>query len=266
MLLVSQIRRSCFLVLSSIHVLGTPSIMFGQTPNSTQEPAPTSPDLQAPESVARDQSIGRCVPAMPDYPAFQSSYGNPYRIMDCRNGDCESTKIERWKRSMQSSHWGYPEYFHRNTYGHAHRNAFANNIRDGAIERATLYHLDFYPEDSPYAHMLTPKGLEKLEKAICVSNTFGSPLKVEKSNNPELNEKRRQWLSEQSTVAQAGILPDSIWLTAKPMGIQATEAIRNYQQGISPRSANQGMANQGMATGFPVLPGAGSSMNSPIPR
>jgi hypothetical protein len=199
---------------------------------------------------------------------MQKSYGNPYRIWDCRDtGDCDSTVLQRWKRSMQASHWGYPEYFHRNTFGYSNRNAFSNNIRDGAIERATIYLMDFYPEDSPYAHMLTPKGFERLEKAVCVSKSLGSPLRFEKSHRAELNELRRQWLSEHPSILAAGLDPSSIQWVSNPSTIMATEAIRSYQRGISASSNQASPSGSGLPSSgsIPMAPGNATSATMGIP-
>jgi hypothetical protein len=237
---------------------------FGQTPANNNELQDISTLETNTNATPKWELASKgCVPGMTDYPANQKSYGNPYRIMDCRNGDCESTTLSRWKRSMQASHWGYPEYFHRNSYGYANRNAFANNIRDGAIERSTLYLLDFYPENSPYAHMLTPKGLERLEKSICVGTTVGSAVRVEKSARPELDELRRQWLAEHPWVVAAGFDSNSIQLVSKPVGIQASEAIYRYQRGIAaPTNAGSGVSsntNSAPANNSPMLQGSGAS-------
>ena len=189
--------------------------------------------FQEPSVCSRCQNVGSCVPKMQDYPAFQSTYGNPYRIFDCSNEDCQGSAVQRWKRSMQQSHWGYPEHFQKNAFGVANRNAFSANIRDGAIEKTTLYQLDFYPENSPQAHMLTPKGLERLEKALCVSQAYGTGLQFEQAARAELNDQRRAWLAEHPEVLAAGISSVDIRQAKRPMGIQAAEAIRRYQQGIS---------------------------------
>lgn len=189
--------------------------------------------FQEPSVCSRCQSAGPCIPKIQDYPAFQSTYGNPYRISDCRNEDCQGSAVQRWKRSMQQSHWGYPEYFQQNTFGAANRNAFSANIRDGAIEKTTLYQIDFYPENSPKAHMLTPKGLERLEKALCVSQAYGTGLQFEQAARAELNDQRRLWLAEHPDVLAAGISSVEIRQAKRPMGIQAAEAMRRYQQGIS---------------------------------
>jgi hypothetical protein len=134
---------------------------------------------------------------------------------------------------MQQSHWGYPEHFQKNAFGAANRNAFSANIRDGALEKTILYQIDFYPENSPQAHMLTPKGLERLEKALCVSQAYGSGLQFEQAARAELNDQRRAWLAEHPEVLAAGISSVDIRQAKRPMGIQAAEAIRRYQQGIS---------------------------------
>ena len=213
------------------------------------------------------KSTGDCVPRMSDYPAYPNTSSNPLRIMDCRKGECEEASVvERWKRSMQASHWGYPENFQRNTYGSANRGTFSSNIRDGAIERATLYRLDFYSEDSGQPQMLTPRGLEKLEKAICVSQAYGSALRIERSSRPELDQLRVAWLAEHPSVIAAGITSEGIALIAKPMGIQAVEAMRSYQKGIlgsggsSLSSGSQGGAfgaNSGGGTGVQGAGGPG---------
>ncbi len=262
-------RKSCLLYrlflcgLASINVAQLSNTCVGQSPTIVNEPVPSSnlqAETQAPERFGlKDKN---CVPGMNDYPALQKTYGNPYRIMDCRNGDCESTTLNRWKRSMQASHWGYPEYFHKNSYGYANRNAFANNIRDAAIERSTLYLLDFYPEDSPYAHMLTPTGLERLEKSICVGTTLGSVLRIEKSARPELNELRRQWLAAHPSIVAAGFDADSIQVVARPIGIQASEAIYRYQRGIISGQTNTSSGTSSSASTTPIFQGMGSSTGS----
>lgn len=264
-----QLQRILALGLTSLS-----SVAIGQTNSPTGE-LPAQPGVSAAvqgpvsiesqqhhaESCPRCQSGANCVPGISDYPAFQRTYGNPYRIMDCRNDQCESSVLDRWKRSMQASHWGYPENFHQNSFGSSQRNAFSNNIRDGAIERSTLYLMDFYPEDSSYPFMLTPKGLERLEKAICVSNTLGSPLKFEKSTRPEINEMRRQWLSEHPLVAAAGIPISNIQMNSKPIGIQGTEAIYRLQRGLSPSNSQPTQSGVGggiSSAGAPgMLPGSG---------
>lgn len=250
------------------------SIALGQELPTTGAPPvqqSATASIQGPSSIesqhhhaancSRCQNGEACVPGISDYPAFQRTYGNPYRIMDCRNGDCESTVMDRWKRSMQASHWGYPEYFHRNSFGSSQRNAFSNNVRDGAIERSTLYLLDFYPEDSAYPFMLTPKGLERLEKAICVSNALGSSLRFEKTTRPEINEMRRQWLAEHPMVVSAGIQLSNIQMISKPIGIQGAEAIFRLQRGLTPSAAQPvgGAATSGTPG---MLPGGGMPVGS----
>jgi len=250
-----------------------PAVCSGQTqdaplestPNriSQTEEASTSHD---PATCSKCRNGETCVHGLTDYPAMQNTYGNPYRIWDCRDsGDCDSTVLQRWKRSMQASHWGYPEYFHRNTFGHSNRNAFSNNIRDGAIERATIYLMDFYPEQSPYAHMLTPKGLERLEKAICVSKTFGSPMRLEKSSRPELNQLRLQWLSEHPTLVASGMDPTTMVWVSNPSGIMASEAIRSYQRGLS-ASSGQSSVGSSSAGSLPSTSGTNSNASMGFPK
>lgn len=248
-----------------ISLLSCPWSCYGQAQDTIEGTAmsritPSGDQTQplSPATCSKCQDGSTCVHGLTDYPAMQKSYGNPYRIWDCRDtGDCDSTVVQRWKRSMQASHWGYPEYFHRNNFGYANRNAFSNNIRDGAIERATIYLMDFYPEDSTYAHMLTPKGLERLEKAICVNKSLGSPLRFEKSTRPELNELRRQWLSEHPLILAAGLDSGNIQWISNPSTIMATEAIRSYQRGISGSSGQASSSGLGFPTSgsFPMAPG-----------
>ena len=190
-----------------------------------------------------------CVHRMTDYPAYESKFANPYRIMDCRDEDCQGNALQRWKRSMQASHWGYPEYFQGNTFGMPNRQAFSANIRDGAIERATLYNMDFYPEDSAQSQMLTPRGIERLQRALCVSQAYGSGLRFEQASQSELTQQRRTWLAEHPEVLAAGITIEEIRPIARPMGIQASEGIRRYQQGIlNAPSGAQG--STGVGTGI----------------
>ncbi len=199
--------------------------------------------------LANCREPSECVPRLADYPAFPHTYSNPYRIIDSRKSNPSSHMMDRWKRSLQASHWGYPEYFQRNTFGSANRGAFTNNIRDGAIERATLYAMDFYPSDSPKAAVLTPKGLERLERAICVAQAYATSLQVEKTNNPELDEARRIWLTEHPMVLQSGIQADMILLNSNPMSIQAAEAIRRLQQTTRGSTSSALGANGGVAGG-----------------
>lgn len=199
-----------------------------------------------------------CVHRMTDYPVYESKFANPYRILDCRNEDCQGNALQRWKRSMQSSHWGYPEYFHGNTFGMPNRQAFSANIRDGAIERATLYNIDFYPEDSVQSQMLTPGGIQRLQRALCVSQAYGTGLRFEQASQSELTQLRRTWLAEHPEVLAAGITLEEIRPIARPMGILASEGIRRYQQGIlNAPSGAQGSTGvgAGISGGSPLLQG-----------
>jgi len=253
-------------VLAAATVWTTPTVSHGQTPQSGMESPSDVPNASSKGMQHFNAKHYPSVPGIADYPAHQKTFGNPSRMMDCRNnGDCEASTLNRWKRSMQASHWGYPEYFHRNTFGYANRNAFASNIRDGAIERSALYLLDFYPEDSPYAHMLTPKGLERLEKSLCIGSEIGSPIRIEKSARPELNELRREWLAEHPSVIAAGIDPTNIVLVSKPIGIAASEAITRYQRGLSTSSSPSSGAPSVAAPGG-MLQGAGVSTGTPSIR
>jgi hypothetical protein len=257
-----SLKRTSFFAITLATLSTACSVCLGQSSGIEGVPGESiHPQTTADTPERSGSNSSTCVPAMTNYPAFQNTYGNPYRIMDCRNGDCNTTVIDRWKRSMQASHWGYPEYFHRNSYGQANRQAFSNNIRDGAIERSTLYLMDFYPEDSPYAQMLTPKGLERLDKSICVSNALASPLRIEKSARPELNELRRQWLSEHPLVTAAGIGLSEIQMVSKPIGIQAAEGIYRYQRGLmGPSNPNSGASSN--ANSAPMFPGTGASSST----
>lgn len=191
---------------------------------------------------------GKCLPGLVDYPAYQPKYPNPYHVKDCGCKDCKQTTAQRWKRSLQASHWGYKDYFQQNTFGDSLRSGFAANIRDGALERTTLYLMDFYPEESPNSHMLNPKGLERLEKAIAVSQAYGRGLRVELTRTrPELNEQRANWLVEHPSVLAAGISPESIVFVGNAASTSGADAIRWYQRGTSSRSSPGPTSN---ASGF----------------
>lgn len=200
-----------------------------------------------------------CVHRMTDYPAYESKFSNPYRIMDGRNEECQGNALQVWKRGMQASHWGYPEYFQSNTFGIPNRQAFSANIRDGAVERATLYNMDFYPEDSAQFQMLNPRGLERLQRALCVSQAYGTGLRFEQASKSELTQQRRAWLAEHPEVLAAGITLEEIRPIARPMGVQASEGIRRYQQGIlNSQSGVQGSmgVGAGISSGSSVQQGA----------
>lgn len=224
---------------------------------------------QEPSVCSHCQSAGHCVHRLQDSPAFEAKYGNPYRLMDCQKGECQSTPLERWKRSMQASHWGYPEYFQSNTFGSSNRNAFTANIRDGAIERATLYKLDFYPEDSPQARQLTPKGLERLEKSLCVSQAYGCGLRFEQSTSKELTQQRREWIAELPEVIAAGVTIQDIRPVGRVAGVFASEGIRRYQIGVSGglgSGSSTGSAGGGATGGVPLFQSNGPSAGNPSPR
>lgn len=268
--LMTKPIRSLWVFVPIVAALPSAAIAQNQETNApraispAEDPESGPRTIHNPETCSQCQNGKTCVPGMPDYPAFQNTFGNPQRIWDCRNdSDCQPNLIDRWKRSLQASHWGYPEYFHRNSYGLANRIAFANNIKDGAIERSTIYSIDFYPEDSAYAHMLTPRGIERLEKALCVSTTLGSPIRIEKSVRPELNELRRQWIAEHPVLTASGIDPDRMQWVSKPVGIQAVEAIRSYQRGIS---ASPGQPSTGSNSTGSIPFNSGNSVPMGLPR
>lgn len=191
---------------------------------------------------------GKCLPGLVDYPAYQPKYPNPYHVKDCSCKDCKQTASQRWKRSLQASHWGYKDYFQQNTFGDSLRSGFSANIRDGALERSTLYLMDFYPEASPNAHMLNAKGLERLEKAIAVSQAYGRGLRVELTRTrPELNEQRANWLVEHPSVLAAGMSPESIVFVGNAASTSGADAIRWYQRGTASRSSPGPTSN---ASGF----------------
>jgi hypothetical protein len=201
---------------------------------------------------------GKCLPGSVDYPAYQPKYPNPYHLKGCGCKDCNQTAAQRWKRSLQASHWGYKDYFQQNTFGDSLRSGFAANIRDGALERTTLYRMDFFPEDSPNAHMLNAKGLERLDKAIAVSQAYGRGLRVELTRTrPELNEQRASWLVENPSVVAAGISPESIVFVGNAASTSGADAIRWYQRGTASRSSPGPTSN---ASGFslPITSQSGS--------
>lgn len=206
--------------------------------------------LEGKPACSRCNGDGECVHRLTDYPAFENKTPNPSRLLESCDDDCQGNAFQRWKRGLQSSHWGYPEYFHGNTFGIANRHAFSANIRDGAIERSTLYQMDFYPEDSPRSQMLTPRGLERLQRALCVNQAYGGGLRFEQATHSELTQLRRAWLAEHPEVLGAGITFEQIRPIGRAMGIQATEAVRRYQQGLS--------SSLGVAQGS-LGPGAGAS-------
>lgn len=192
---------------------------------------------------------GKCLPGLVDYPAYQSKYPNPYHMKECRCRECKTHSKNRWKSNLQENHWGYKDYFRQNTFGHATRSAFASNIREAAVERITLYQMDFYSEDSSNAQMLNPTGLERLEKAITINQAYGKALRVEMSRTrQEINEQRVAWLLEHPSALAAGITNDSIILVGDVASTAGTDAIRWYQSGINRgASSTPGSSSSGVS-------------------
>jgi len=150
---------------------------------------------------------------------------------------------------LQENHWGYKDYFRQNTFGHATRSAFASNLREAAVERITLYQMDFYSEDSSNAQMLNPTGLERLEKAITINQAYGKALRVEMTKTrQEINQQRVAWLLGHPSVLAAGISNDSIILVGDVASTAGTDAIRWYQRGINQgASSTAGSSSSGVS-------------------
>jgi hypothetical protein len=157
---------------------------------------------------------------------------------------CAET-MDRWKAENQESHWGYPEYFGRQAFGSANQVAMHAMKQNGFAAQCILYRSDFYPPDSPDAHLLNPYGTARLERVINRSIRAGIPIGLERSSgNGELDELRRAHLLAHPLLQNLIHSVDEIRLITNPMGLDAVEASQHYLQGQL-GSINQGFSDSG---------------------
>jgi len=141
---------------------------------------------------------------------------------------CAET-MDRWKAENQESHWGYPEYFGRQAFGSANQIAMHAMKQNGFAAQGILYQSDFYPSDSPNAHLLNPYGTARLERVINRSLRAGMPIGMERVfGNSELDDLRRTHLVAHPLLQNLIHSVDEIRLVPDPMGLDAVEANLHY--------------------------------------
>lgn len=140
--------------------------------------------------------------------------------------------MDRWKAEKQESHWGYPEYFGRQPFGSANQVAMHAMKQNGFVAQSILYRSDFYPPDSPDAHLLNPYGAARLERVVNRSLRAGVPIGMERLfGNSELDELRRAHLAAHPLLQNLIHSVDEIRLVSDPMGLDAVEAQQHYLSG-----------------------------------
>ena len=162
-----------------------------------------------------------------------------------------TTRVKHW---MQRTHWGYPEYFGREPLGSATAVSMAAMKQAGHEERSILYRYDFYPEESPSAHLMTPFGVAHLGRIL--QRGFPGPLALGIERcvaNPALDEARRQAVAEHPILQEMLGSPDQIRLITKPWGLDGVEAIQHYRgqltSGASALSPSGSMSGSGDSMG-----------------
>jgi hypothetical protein len=112
-------------------------------------------------------------------------------------GEDQRNAFVRWwddhfKPFMQSTHWGYPEYFEEAPFGSAVQAHKQVQISNGWAARAVLYHYDFYDGDT----VLTPPGDRRLRELAAAFSYWGHyPLLIEATpERPALAIARRNYV------------------------------------------------------------------------
>jgi len=198
----------------------------------------------AQDDVAQDKDIPTAVPHAP------LSWTSPAASVQEACADAK-TRFKHW---MQRTHWGYPEHFGREPLGSTTAVAMAAMKQAGHEERSILYRYDFYPEENPNAHLMTPFGVAHLGRIL--QRGFPGPLTlgIERSvANPALDEARRQAVAEHPILQELLGSPDQIRLITKPWGLDGVEAIQHYRgqltSGASALSPSGSMSGGGGSMG-----------------
>ena|GEM_PF-6901719 len=174
---------------------------------------------------------------------------------------CAET-MDRWKAENQESHWGYPEYFGRQAFGSANQVAMHAMKQNGFAAQSILYRSDFYPPDSPNAHLLNPYGAARLERVINRSLRAGLPIAIERVyGNSELDDLRRAHLVTHPLLQNLIHSVDEIRMISDPMGLDAVEANQHYLDGQL-GSTRRGFSDSGGSSSAGASSSLGGSAGS----
>jgi hypothetical protein len=158
-------------------------------------------------------------------------------------------RFHAWKRDMQASHWGYPEYFEEPPLGAAVYAVRDQQITRGIRDQLFLHHFDFYPDDTAQADLLTPYGERRLRELVRKAMACGLPLRIETAvGQPELDRARQLSVIEYCETQGLEIPADLILVGVQYRGIPAAEAVEIYRNQIK-QTQSGGVASSAASGG-----------------
>jgi hypothetical protein len=146
--------------------------------------------------------------------------------------------------NLQASHWGYAHNSHTPPLGSNVTYALKAQAMHGVIESVTLYHYDFYAEDSVDGANLTPYGRERLRYISAKAGSIGTPIRIQAAvDNPALDQERRQQVIAMIEHEQLGLSPDAVVLLRFPrtnLGVESALGFNNRFQNFGMQAGQGG--------------------------
>lgn len=178
---------------SQILVNPAQQVVFSQAMPLPADPEPVQlPDgepIMAPQGNA--SFLGTegccCTSSIADFYNSDCGCGRCPRCRACGSG-C-SSHGQQFKRNCQARHWGYPEYFCERPFGSCNRGVVCKMIANGLRDQMVLYDYDFGFGDE--ADQLKERGLLQLQKLAGRFHIAQTPLLIQASDDPQLDNKRQ---------------------------------------------------------------------------
>lgn len=146
--------------------------------------------------------------------------------------------------NLQESHWGYTQNTHVPPFGASVNYALKAQAMYGVVESVTLYHYDFYPEDSGNGAVLNPYGRERLRYISAKASSINTPIRIQATvENAELDQLRRYHVIAMAEEEALGIDANSVVLLRFPrtnLGLESGVAFARRLQNFGSQSSSGG--------------------------
>jgi hypothetical protein len=145
---------------------------------------------------------------------------------------------------LQESHWGYTQNTHVAPFGGSVNYALKAQAMYGVIESVTLYHYDFYPDDSENGAVLNPYGRERLRYIVAKASSVNTPIRIQATvANAELDQLRRYHVIAVAEEEGLEIDANSVVLLRFPrtnMGLESGVAFARRLENFGSQSSSAG--------------------------
>ena len=235
------IRSFIVLVLIAPAVVGQEGHELGsqQTPQPqvSLTPLPPNEGLQPPEPVIRtvsDESLQPPEPPMTDLEHSAEPIQPPEAVPDSESKlNCQPkchghrvhvrrSRLAQWwncraEPCLRESHWGYPEYFNERPLGTYTLGYLHAQTMNGRIGQQVLYQYDFVDQSIGNAAELNSRGRDQLSKLVPIMMQTGYPLVVQRTEDPQLDEARRELILQQLAELEVEVTDDMVVVRRVPV-------------------------------------------------